>query len=34
MNPDAFVDEGTFARGLAEYLADLRAQPAAEGQRC
>lgn len=31
MNPDAFVDEGTFARGLAEYLADLRAQPAAEG---
>ncbi|BBI53547.1 malate dehydrogenase [Vreelandella olivaria] len=33
MNPDAFVDEGTFARGLAEYLADLRAQPAAEGGR-
>lgn len=31
MNPDAFVDEDTFARGLAEYLADLRAQPAAEG---
>ncbi|MBR9904471.1 MAG: Ldh family oxidoreductase, partial [Gammaproteobacteria bacterium] len=31
MNPDAFVDEGTFARGLAEYLADLRTQPAAEG---
>ncbi|MDQ7732019.1 Ldh family oxidoreductase [Halomonas sp. SpR1] len=31
MNPDAFVDEDTFARGLAEYLADLRTQPAAEG---
>ncbi|CEP34521.1 MULTISPECIES: Ldh family oxidoreductase [unclassified Halomonas] len=31
MNPDAFVDEGTFARGLAEYLADLRTQPSAEG---
>lgn len=27
MKPDAFVEEGTFARGLAEYLADLRAQP-------
>ncbi|MGP9574520.1 Ldh family oxidoreductase [Halomonas sp. H2] len=31
MKPDAFVDEGTFARGLAEYLADLRSQPATEG---
>ncbi|MDQ7729061.1 Ldh family oxidoreductase [Halomonas sp. SpR8] len=31
MNPDAFVDEDTFARGLAEYLADLRIQPAAVG---
>ncbi|SDO35066.1 Ldh family oxidoreductase [Vreelandella arcis] len=31
MKPDAFVEEGTFARGLADYLADLRAQPAAEG---
>lgn len=30
MNPDAFVEEGTFARGLAEYLTDLRAQPATE----
>ena len=29
MKPDAFVDEGTFAHGMAEYLADLRAQPAA-----
>lgn len=31
MKPDAFVEEGTFARGLADYLADLRSQPAAEG---
>lgn len=30
MNPDAFVEEGTFARGLAEYLTDLRVQPAIE----
>lgn len=27
MNPDAFVEEGSFARGLADYLADLRTQP-------
>lgn len=26
MKPDAFVDEGTFAKGLANYLADLRGQ--------
>ncbi|MGO1395165.1 MAG: Ldh family oxidoreductase [Halomonas sp.] len=31
MKPDAFVAEGTFARGLAEYLADLRSQPATKG---
>lgn len=31
MKPDAFTEGGTFARGLADYLADLRAQPAAEG---
>ncbi|HSP31336.1 MAG TPA: Ldh family oxidoreductase [Halomonas sp.] len=31
MKPDAFVEEGTFARGLADYLADLRAQPATHG---
>ncbi|MCL5427555.1 MAG: Ldh family oxidoreductase [Gammaproteobacteria bacterium] len=31
MKPDAFVEEGTFARRLAEYLADLRAQPATQG---
>ncbi|MGM0856516.1 MAG: Ldh family oxidoreductase [Pseudomonadota bacterium] len=31
MKPDAFTEAGTFARGLADYLADLRAQPAAEG---
>lgn len=31
MKPDAFVEEGTFARGLAEYLADLRSQPATAG---
>lgn len=30
MKPDAFTEAGTFARGLADYLADLRAQPAAE----
>lgn len=30
MKPDAFVEEGTFARGLADYLADLRAQPATD----
>lgn len=30
MNPDAFVDQGTFARGLAEYLADLRSQPSSK----
>ena len=29
MKPDAFVEAGTFAHGMAEYLADLRAQPAA-----
>jgi LDH2 family malate/lactate/ureidoglycolate dehydrogenase len=28
MKPDAFAEEGTFARGLATYLEDLRAQPA------
>lgn len=28
MKADAFVEENTFARGLAEYLADLRTQPA------
>jgi LDH2 family malate/lactate/ureidoglycolate dehydrogenase len=28
MKPDAFVEEGVFAHGLADYLADLRAQPA------
>ncbi|SBR46005.1 Ldh family oxidoreductase [Halomonas sp. HL-93] len=33
MKPDAFVDEGTFARGLAAYLADLRAQPASANAR-
>ncbi|GHE22897.1 Ldh family oxidoreductase [Halomonas urumqiensis] len=33
MKPDAFVEEGTFARGLAEYLADLRAQPATANAR-
>ncbi|MGP9497634.1 Ldh family oxidoreductase [Halomonas sp. AOP43-D1-4] len=33
MKPDAFVEEGTFARGLAEYLADLRAQPATPDAR-
>lgn len=33
MKPDAFVDEGTFARGLADYLADLRAQPAAKDSK-
>lgn len=31
MQPDAFVEEGTFARCLAEYLADLRGQPAVKG---
>ena len=31
MKPDAFVEEGTFARSLAEYLADLRDQPAIQG---
>lgn len=30
MKPDAFVEEGVFARGLADYLADLRAQPATQ----
>jgi ureidoglycolate dehydrogenase (NAD+) len=30
MQPDAFVEAGTFARGLAEYLTDLRAQPASK----
>lgn len=29
MKPDAFADAGTFTRAMAEYLADLRAQPAA-----
>lgn len=33
MKPDAFVEEGTFARGLAAYLADLRAQPAAKNAK-
>lgn len=28
MKPDAFVEAGTFARGMANYLTDLRAQPA------
>ncbi|MFY0988846.1 Ldh family oxidoreductase [Halomonas sp. C05BenzN] len=31
LNPAAFVDEATFAACLADYLADLRAQPAAPG---
>ncbi|WP_235040453.1 Ldh family oxidoreductase [Vreelandella profundi] len=30
IKPDAFVDEGTFAQGLAAYLTDLRAQPASK----
>lgn len=33
MKPDAFVEEGTFAKGLADYLADLRAQPASPNAR-
>lgn len=33
MKPDAFVDAGTFARGMAEYLADLRAQPASNSSQ-
>ncbi len=33
MKPDAFVEEGTFARGLANYLTDLRAQPATQGSQ-
>ncbi|WP_235588885.1 Ldh family oxidoreductase [Halomonas chromatireducens] len=31
LNPAAFVDEVTFASCLADYLADLRAQPASDG---
>ncbi|WP_373183423.1 Ldh family oxidoreductase [Halomonas campaniensis] len=31
LNPAAFVDRATFAACLAEYLADLRAQPAVDG---
>lgn len=33
MKPDAFVDEGVFARRLADYLADLRAQPASQNAK-
>ncbi|CAM3656750.1 MULTISPECIES: Ldh family oxidoreductase [Halomonas] len=33
IKPDAFVDEGTFAQGLAAYLKDLRAQPASKNAR-
>ncbi|MGY2463803.1 Ldh family oxidoreductase [Vreelandella sulfidaeris] len=33
MKPDAFVEEGTFAKGMADYLADLRAQPASPNAR-
>lgn len=33
IKPDAFVDEGTFAQGLAAYLTDLRAQPASKNAR-
>ncbi|PMR72622.1 Ldh family oxidoreductase [Billgrantia endophytica] len=33
MKPDAFVEEGTFARCLADYLADLRARPATANAR-
>ncbi|WNL41855.1 Ldh family oxidoreductase [Halomonas sp. PAMB 3264] len=31
LHPDAFVEEGSFARGLAAYLTDLRRQPATLG---
>ncbi|WP_269321250.1 Ldh family oxidoreductase [Halomonas sp. BC04] len=31
LNPAAFVDRATFTACLSEYLADLRAQPAADG---
>lgn len=33
MRTDAFVEEGTFARGLAGYLTDLRGQPASVNAR-